>query len=282
MTQDSFGILVDLGQSRLCKIENGGLRLRDVEEVARIAATLDVPSTLLGFGPDAGSLGGTHNGRAVSWLHRRDFIASVTALALAVDGTGELHERLVAFDSYAGPPGRVGLADIERIEATTAVFRDWDNRWGGGLYRMAVTGQLWSVLATARTASCGEEVRHFDEIELKALHGHVYHVLADHIPAAAATGADLLREATTHRGPEFARSATLNLIGLSATYFQQGTDLDEGVQVGLQALDRAGTLNSPRLLSRLHGLRRTAARYGHHPDVAELDERVRHILTDAA
>jgi hypothetical protein len=39
-------------------------------------------------------------------------------------------------------PGRIGLADVEKIRATTAAFRAWDNQHGGGMSRDAVVAQL--------------------------------------------------------------------------------------------------------------------------------------------
>jgi hypothetical protein len=39
-------------------------------------------------------------------------------------------------------PGKIGLADVEKIRATTAAFRAWDNLHGGGLSRDAVVAQL--------------------------------------------------------------------------------------------------------------------------------------------
>lgn len=48
LTQEQFGWLVGLPQSRVCKVENG-VRLRDVQTVARLASTLGMPADLLGF-----------------------------------------------------------------------------------------------------------------------------------------------------------------------------------------------------------------------------------------
>jgi hypothetical protein len=42
----------------------------------------------------------------------------------------------------AGREGRIGQRHIAQIEAITAVFRGWDNEYGGGLRRRAVVGQL--------------------------------------------------------------------------------------------------------------------------------------------
>jgi hypothetical protein len=39
-------------------------------------------------------------------------------------------------------PGRISLADVEKIRATTAAFRHWDNEHGSGLSRYAVVAQL--------------------------------------------------------------------------------------------------------------------------------------------
>jgi len=56
MSQEQFGHLVDLGQSRVCKVENGGQRLRDIATVARLASILRTPAELLGFTTDPDSL----------------------------------------------------------------------------------------------------------------------------------------------------------------------------------------------------------------------------------
>jgi hypothetical protein len=51
-------------------------------------------------------------------------------------------------------PRRIGSADIARIEATTSAFRDWDNRWGGGLSRAAVIAQVQWVASCASRSVC--------------------------------------------------------------------------------------------------------------------------------
>jgi hypothetical protein len=121
----------------------------------------------------------------------------------------------------------------------------------------------------------------FDEAELHALRGHVHHVLADRVPKAADEAEPLLRQAVDARGPQYARSRTLNLIALSATYFQRGEGLDEGVRVGDEALAGVDALNSPRTRSRLHGLDRVTVRYAGVPAVAEFRDRLRLALADA-
>ncbi|MGH8877915.1 MAG: helix-turn-helix domain-containing protein, partial [Stackebrandtia sp.] len=368
LTQEGLGTLVGVAQSRICKVENGQLRLRDVETVARIAATVRIPADLLGFTPDSVVDGEANDtGEAVSWMHRRDFISVVTATALGAGVGGAIHDRLAALvpDISVDSPRRVGIADVERIEATTQALRDWNYRWGGGGISLdAVVAQLRWAIATTKTAASGsvhrrllvatadlanlgawtsydverhEDARrlwmvaldaakeadnpdlggtilrllahqalhlqrphealrlvrlafatatdpkheapesalselsayeawshaatgnqrlceralgraedhfdgsrddnappwrkHFGYGELNGLRGHVYLVLADQVPSAAVNAALLLREAVDTRGPGYIRSKTLDLMGLSSTYFQRGDGIEEGVRI---------------------------------------------------
>ncbi|CAM5537450.1 helix-turn-helix domain-containing protein [Streptomyces fumanus] len=43
--------------------------------------------------------------------------------------------------------GRIGIREIEELESTARAFRAWDHRYGGGLRRKAVLGQLSEVAA---------------------------------------------------------------------------------------------------------------------------------------
>lgn len=378
------------------------------------------PFVRLGFGDRAASTlepgGGT---RAVSWVDRRDFISTVTALTLGVSSAGVPEWFVDLLPAVAGnePLRRVGLADVEYIEATTRAFRELDNLWGGGSSRAAVLAQLQWVSATSKTALCVSEtvrarllsavadlanvaafmsydierqgdarrlwllgldacreannvgltgstlrqlchqalhlnradealrlirlvhatmadpdfdatelalaetaayegwsyaaagkvqachrslghaeehfantaseeippwLEHFDRAELTGLRGHAFHVLADHAPSAALGSQPLLREAIDARGPQYPRGRTLNLIALSATYFQLGQDIDEGVAIGHQALDGIATLTSPRALARLGSLLSTTAAYADIDDVDAFREQLGLALSHAA
>jgi transcriptional regulator with XRE-family HTH domain len=416
LTQEEFGFLIGLAQSRICKIENGLARLRDIESVVRITTVLETPADLLGFATEGmATLEADPKDKEVSWLQRRDFMTAVTATALGAGIEGSVYEQLSALVPAIGvePSRRVGIADVERIEATTKAFRDWDNRWGGGILLAAVVAQLNQVLASAKKAAVTsesirrrllvatadlahlgawasydverhEEARrlwmvaldvsqearnldlvgavlrglahqalhlrrpdealrllrlayattadpdhqapelalseiaayeawchaaagnrrpceralgkaedhfdkareddtlpwlgHFDYAELTALRGHAYHVLAGRIPDAASHAEPLLKEAVKQRGPEYARSKTLNLIALSATYFQQGDGIEEGVRIGLEALEGASTLNSPRALYRLRGLDSATRPYQKKPEVADFRHQLHLVL----
>ncbi len=78
-------------------------------------------------------------------------------------------------------PRRIGVADIARIEATTSAFRDWDNRWGGGLSRAAVIAQLqWVAAATTRSVCASQ-----------AIHSRLLTALADLAGVAAFLSYDM-------------------------------------------------------------------------------------------
>ena len=156
LSQEGFGLLVGLDQSRVCKIETGAQRLRDVAAVARVARVCAAPAGLLGFeGMPANQVGST---QVVSWLERRDFLTVVAGVALGIGGpigVGRLDELVPRVQIE--PLSYVGAADVARIESGTAAFRAWDNQRGGGVSRAAVTAQLQWVVNTARRASCASE-----------------------------------------------------------------------------------------------------------------------------
>ena len=402
LSQEGLGLLIGVDQSRVCKIERGAQRLRDVATVARIARVCAAPPGLLGFG--ALPLGGAGSRQAVSWLERRDFLTVVAGLTLGIPGTvaaGRLDQLVPTVETE--PPEHVGATDVARIEAATAAFRSWDSQRGGGAARGAVTAQLQWVVATAHRGTCtGEDVRdrlltatadlaalaafthydverhedarrlwlvalhaarearntdltskvlrqmahqalhldrpdealrllqvaaatslgtageasaatlaelaayegwahamagrvepclralgraeevyagaptgdvpawmsYFDAAELNALRGHCLHVLGYERPEAAARAEPLLRAAVEERGAEHVRRKTLNQIALAATYFQRGQDIEEGIAVGYRALAGAGSLHSPRALSRMGGLAKVTVRYAKESSVA--------------
>lgn len=63
----------------------------------------------------------------------------------AVPGTPATAGLRVSGTADGGRPGRLSEQELQLLEATTAMFREWDSQCGGGLRRKAVVGQLHEV-----------------------------------------------------------------------------------------------------------------------------------------
>jgi transcriptional regulator with XRE-family HTH domain len=154
VSQEALGLALELDQSRVCKVEIGAQRLRDVETVARVARVLAIPVHLLRF---TDTLAPTQGGDG-AWADpdRRAFITTVTTMALAAS----LPQAVIAVPVphvAAEPMQRVGAGDVDRIETVTQAFREWGFRSGGALSQAALSAQLQAVRETARTAICADE-----------------------------------------------------------------------------------------------------------------------------
>ncbi|GAB3447727.1 hypothetical protein GCM10027436_40040 [Actinophytocola sediminis] len=157
LTQEELGFLVGLHQPRVSAVERGEHQIRDVAVVARIAAALGVPASLLGF---RSSPAGSVRSQEVSWVDRRDFFGAVAAIALGAGVHPELErlEALLPVRSDPSPPLRIGASDVAAIQETTQAFRQSDYRHGGGLSRAAAVAQLGYVLKL-QNARCDDQVR---------------------------------------------------------------------------------------------------------------------------
>lgn len=148
-SQQTFGNLIDLDQSRISAIERGACWLCDVRIVARIATILGIPGELLGFAGSGVTLGraGATGRKGEDWMLRRDFTQHVAGLALA-SVAGLDVSRLLALLPQADPAGfrHVGVADVDVIEQATDAFSRQDFAHGSGLVRDAAVAQLGTVL----------------------------------------------------------------------------------------------------------------------------------------
>ncbi len=146
-SQQTLGELVGLDQTRISEIERGKRRLRDVALVARVATGLRIPPVLLGFGDHGTTVDDAQ--KVVSWMHRRDFVQHVAAVALGSTAAAGLDiDRLTALLPHADPTGtrHVGASDVAVIEQATAAFSDQDFATGAGPVRDVAVAQLRSVL----------------------------------------------------------------------------------------------------------------------------------------
>ncbi|MFE5403978.1 hypothetical protein ACFQ9Z_22050 [Streptomyces sp. NPDC056580] len=144
-------ILSELFSERFgCVVSIEDLGLRAVRQ-SPSASGVDLPWT----GPQAVALLSEFS-RSDLMLARRGFLGTSLALAAGPSLVEPLQRWLVpapssplqpepetALDSRR--PGRLSKPELELLESTTRMFRQWDAQCGGGLRRKAVVGQLHEV-----------------------------------------------------------------------------------------------------------------------------------------
>ncbi|MFC5055739.1 helix-turn-helix transcriptional regulator [Saccharothrix xinjiangensis] len=122
---------------------------------------------------------------------------------------------------------------------------------------------------------------HVVPAELDAQRGHALHLLAATDAAFAVEAVDRLSAAVDGYGPDYARSAAVNLPGLATSQFRVG-DIDAAVATGHRAITEISALSSRRAHLRLHSMAAVAAPHAHRSDVAELRQRVKALSPNGA
>ncbi|WP_030412814.1 helix-turn-helix transcriptional regulator [Streptomyces sp. NRRL S-1448] len=172
LSQNKIAAVCGLTPGKVSNVIAGHHRITSVAVIRRIADGLRIPGAFLGLAArpwekePQGSMSLTEDCRPrgeVPWcpgatldladhLTRSDLVmtrrAATRALsAAAVTGT-VLFESLEGWwhparaDERPRRPGRLGARDLDDLETTARTFRAWDHRYGGGLRRKAVLGQL--------------------------------------------------------------------------------------------------------------------------------------------
>ncbi|MEU1709501.1 hypothetical protein ABZ478_29765 [Streptomyces sp. NPDC005706] len=144
-------ILSELFSERFgCVVSIEDLGLRAVRQ-SPSASGVDLPWT----GPQAVALLSEFS-RSDLMLARRGFLGTSLALAAGPSLVEPLQRWLVPSPSSPAPPapetvldsrrpGRLSRPELDLLESTTRMFRQWDAQCGGGLRRKAVVGQLHEV-----------------------------------------------------------------------------------------------------------------------------------------
>ncbi|GAA4694950.1 helix-turn-helix domain-containing protein [Streptomyces youssoufiensis] len=99
--------------------------------------------------------------------------AAVGGAALLDPLEGWLQPAVAAVDARRNRGGRLGDQEVLELEATTRVFRAWDHKYGGGLRRKAVLGQLNEVAA------------HLADGQVSSIERRLYQVMAQLAGTAA-------------------------------------------------------------------------------------------------
>lgn len=183
-------------------------------------------------------------------MKRRDLHKLVATVVVGGPLLDHLERWLATTPGGAHAPGglSIGMQEIEELETTARVFRDWDDRHGGGLKRKAVIGQLNELSETVTELSGGP-------IKQRA-----FRVMAQLSETAAMMSWDsglqesaqryfMLAIRTAHEGgdPAFAANA-MAAMARQLLYLGHASDALEVVRL---AQSTAGSGATPRLTSML-------------------------------
>lgn len=203
LSQNQIAIACGLTPGKVSTIMSGSTQVTSYEVLARIADGLRVPGDFIGLAPRPWETEAPPRAETAEvpvrmdspWqthttieladrLTRADLAMDRRALARALAATAMSGAPLLnSLEGWMHPgeegrrrtrPGRLGLRDVEQLEETAKAFRAWDHRYGGGLRRRAVLGQLSEVAAV------------LDEHQAPAVEVRLYRVLA-HLAGTAAT-----------------------------------------------------------------------------------------------
>lgn len=134
-------------------------------------------------------------------------------------------------------------------------------------------GRARDEFARANLAEAPSWVKFFDENDMHAMVGTVYTVLgAKEVKHTAIAIPELVTALAGYR-EDMARSRAFNLSALATNHLRQG-DVDQGVQVGRQALMLAEGLHSVRVVDRMRPLQLEAAKRSTNSDTRDLAERI--------
>lgn len=209
LSQNRIAAACQLTPGKVSTIISGQQQVTSFGVICRIADGLRIPGGMLGLAdrpwerqqeqdePDAPNppKPTTASADATPWhpavtvglasdLTRSDLVMDRRAATRALAGTavagaalldsleGWLQPSPAADDSHHH--GRLGQREVEELETTARAFRAWDHKFGGGLRRKAVVGQL------------NEVAGHLDEHQAPVIEQRLFRVLA-HLAGTAAT-----------------------------------------------------------------------------------------------
>jgi tetratricopeptide (TPR) repeat protein/plasmid maintenance system antidote protein VapI len=189
ITHRTVGAVIGYHPSSVSRIVNGHDRITDIHRIRRIVVLLGIPAEFLGggvqtisalvgvqtqkgFWDGAAALTVEDMSRFVSadWS-RRSMLSALplaTGAALVEPLRGWAHARPGAARAAAGEGM---LADeVARMEAAVVAFRTEGFRYGGGLYRRAVVGQLSEVVERLERGQPPATARRLSEVAAQLAH----------------------------------------------------------------------------------------------------------------
>lgn len=205
LSQNRIAVACQLTPGKVSTIISGQRQVTSFEVICRIADGLRIPGRMVGLAdrPWERQPGNPHPPPQVArkfdgdapWepvgtvglaanLTRSDLVmdrrAATRALASAALTGGALLDSLEGWlqptptADTASRRGRIGQREVDELETTARAFRAWDHKFGGGLRRKAVVGQL------------NEVACHLEEHQAPAVERGLFQVMA-HLSGTAAT-----------------------------------------------------------------------------------------------
>lgn len=173
LSQNRIAAACRLTPGKVSTIIGGQQRVTSFDVICRIADGLRIPGHMVGLAarpwetqpdipdpptPPAASPSDDAPWRPVVTVHlaadltRSDLVMDRRTAARTLAGAGLSGAGLLdSVEAWLQPaptadrerrPGRVGQQEVRELEATARAFRAWDHKFGGGLRRKAVVGQL--------------------------------------------------------------------------------------------------------------------------------------------
>ncbi|GHH83098.1 hypothetical protein GCM10018793_44340 [Streptomyces sulfonofaciens] len=174
LSQNRIAAACQLTPGKVSTIMSGQQQVTSFDVIRRIADGLRIPGRMVGLAdrpweaqPESPNpqpaQPATRSASETPWcpsetvdmaedLTRSDLVmdrrAVTRTLAGAVVSGAALLDPLERWLQPASPgtvarrPGRIGMREVQELEGTARAFRSWDHRYGGGLRRKAVVGQL--------------------------------------------------------------------------------------------------------------------------------------------
>ncbi|MFD3736025.1 hypothetical protein [Streptomyces sp. NPDC058632] len=282
LSQNRIASACHLTPGKVSTIISGQQQVTSFEVICRISDGLRIPGRLLGLAPRvwetwpaqedlrSGPEGERLSTDEVPWgsdvtvdlaanLTRSDLVMDRRAAARALAGAAVIGAALLdPLEGWIQPTGsavrprrrgRLGAREAEELESTARAFRAWDHKYGGGLRRKAVLGQLSEVAA------------HLDEQQSPKVEQRLYRVMAQLAGTAATMAWDtglqrraqnyyLLALRSSHAGDDKVFGANV-LAGMARQMLYRDRPQDALELIRL-AQDGARHVTGPRVRAMLH------------------------------
>jgi transcriptional regulator with XRE-family HTH domain/tetratricopeptide (TPR) repeat protein len=137
-----------------------GRQVMAYDVLARIADGLGIPRGYMGLAYDGATAmrvakaANAPDAEEDESVKRRKFLSHAAAVTMGAAVFGEGDNSWVPSSAQTPAPARIGMTDVQQIQAATKALRDLDYRYGGGTCRDAVVAQLsWAQQLLESTAA---------------------------------------------------------------------------------------------------------------------------------